>query len=75
MYFDKFPLLTYLKDLDGEVRRQLVTDVLRRVQIKTLGKEESTFFINYDMKMRNLKQLLTLYYMLKCVEIIRVLLK
>lgn len=50
MYFDKFPLLTYLKDLDGEVRRQLVTDVLRRVQIKTLGKEESTFFINYDMK-------------------------
>lgn len=50
MYFDKFPILSYIDTFDTPSRRKLITDILRRVQIKTLGKEESTFFINYDVQ-------------------------
>lgn len=47
MYFDKFPFLRYL-DTDG--RKKIVTDVLRRVDVDTIGKKESTYFLNYDLR-------------------------
>ncbi len=50
MYFDKFPILSHIDTFGDSLNRTLITDVLRRVQITNLGKEESTFFINYDVK-------------------------
>lgn len=47
MYFDKFPILRYL-DTDG--RRKFVTDIIRRVKFNAVEKEESSFFIKYDLK-------------------------
>ena len=48
MYFNNFPLLRYLDGFDSETRIRIVTDVLRRVKMKSVDKVESSFFINYD---------------------------
>jgi len=50
MYFDKFPILSYLDSFGPVARRKLVTDILTRVQISTQGKEDSSFFVSYDLK-------------------------
>ena len=48
MYFNNFPLLRYLDGFDSETRIRIVTDVLRRVKVRSLDKEQSSFFIDYD---------------------------
>ncbi len=48
MYFDNFPLLRYLDGFDAETRVRIVTDVLRGVKIRTIDKDQSSFFIDYD---------------------------
>ena len=50
MYFDKFPILRYLDRFGTKTRTKLVTDILRRVQINTVGKDESSFYIDYDTR-------------------------
>ena len=50
MYFDRFALVKYLDRFGPVAKRKIVTDVLTRVQISTQGKEDTTFFVNYDMK-------------------------
>ena len=50
MYFDKFPVLEYLDRFGPVARRKLVTDILSRVRISTEGKDDTTFFVNYDLK-------------------------
>ena len=50
MYFDKFPVLNYFQQFGKETKFTLVTDIIRRVKINTYGKDESTFFIKYDLK-------------------------
>ena len=50
MYFDRFPILQYLDTFGSVARVKLVTDILRRVNISTQGKEDSTFFIKYDLR-------------------------
>ena len=47
MYFDKFPLIEYLDRLEGDTKTRIVTDILRRVQIKTTGKDENSFYVDY----------------------------
>lgn len=50
MYFDRFPLISYIDNFDVVQRRKIVTDVLRRVRIKEVGKDESSFFVDYDLQ-------------------------
>ena len=50
MYFNKFPLLAYLDGFDGKKKAKLVTDVLKRVFIRSSVREESSFFIDYDLQ-------------------------
>ena len=46
MYFDKFPILQYLDRFGTKTKSKLVTDILRRVKINTVGKDESSFYID-----------------------------
>lgn len=50
MYFDKFPILQYLDRFGTKTKSKLVTDILRRVKINTVGKEESSFYIDYEVR-------------------------
>jgi len=50
MYFDKFPVISYLDRFGTKTKRKLVTDILRRVEIRSVGKLENTFYIDYDTK-------------------------
>ena len=47
-YFDKFPLLVY--DAKGQGNYKLVTDILRRVKIRTAIKDGAVLFDKYDVK-------------------------
>ena len=47
-YFDKFPLLVY--DAKGQDNYKLVTDILRRVKIRTAIKDGAVLFDKYDVK-------------------------
>ena len=47
-YFDKFPLLVY--DAKGQGNYKLVTDILRRVKLRTAIKDGVVLFDKYDVK-------------------------
>ena len=47
-YFDKFPLLVY--DAKGQGNYKLVTDILRRVKLRTAIKDGAVLFDKYDVK-------------------------
>ena len=47
-YFDKFPLLVY--DAKGQGNYKLVTDILRRVKIRSAIQDGAVLFDKYDVK-------------------------
>ena len=47
-YFDKFPLLVY--DAKGQGNYKLVTDILRRVKMRSAIKDGAVLFDKYDVK-------------------------
>ena len=47
-YFDKFPLLVY--DAKGQGNYKLVTDILRRVKMRTAIQDGAVLFDKYDVK-------------------------
>ena len=48
MFFSKFPKMLY--DIDGKGNLKIVTDLLRRVKIRSAVKDGSTLFDKYDVK-------------------------
>ena len=48
-YFDKFPLLVY--DAKGQGNYKLVTDILRRVKLRTAIQDGAVLFDKYDVKL------------------------
>ena len=47
-YFDKFPLLVY--DAKGQGNYKLVTDILRRVKMRSAIQDGAVLFDKYDVK-------------------------
>ena len=47
-YFNYFPLLAY--DIDGSRNYKLVTDIIKRVKIRSAIKDGTLIFDNYDVK-------------------------
>lgn len=50
MYFDRFPLLQYFDRFGTTAQVRLVTDILRRVYIRSSVIDESSFYIDYDIQ-------------------------
>jgi len=48
MFFSKFPKMLY--DIDGKGNLKIVTDLLRRVKIRSAVKDGSTLFDKYDVQ-------------------------
>lgn len=48
MFFSKFPKMLY--DIDGKGNLKIVTDLLRRVKIRSAVKDSSTLFDKYDVQ-------------------------
>lgn len=48
MYFSRFPKMAY--DISGNGNFKLVTDILRRVKIKSAIKDNASLFDSYDVK-------------------------
>ena len=63
MFFSKFPKMLY--DIDGKGNLKIVTDLLRRVKIRSAVKDGSTLFDKYDVQNKQVMDLKIIHTKLK----------